>query len=327
MNSLSNQTEPQIKETVDCLCCQSAEFEPVLGELRDTDGGEQLDEPFRSMTFQLVRCKSCRTVYLRERVTADQIGRFYSHEYHCYKPFAERGAIMQFLAMRLAQSKIKAIQSLLPKESNTVLDYGCGSGSWLELMKLARVPWHLIGSDIIESQVEMVKKLGVEAFVADEHNIAEKLAGRKVGLVHMNHVIEHLPDPIGTLAKLREVLVPGGVIYGQTPNIDSWDCRRFGKYWSQWHVPRHLVLYDPATLKLHAQKAGLDVIFVKSSLSSATNWANSILKESAMKAGQPYGLSSHPLYPALTIALLPLAVAESILGSTSNIDFALQRRS
>jgi len=285
-----------------------------------------LEEPLRSMRFQLVSCLQCDTVYLRQRPKQSEIGAFYAGEYHCYKSFSERGALMSTLAKLLASSKLKVIEKLMPSGSRTVLDYGCGSGTWIELMKIAGAPFEMIGSDIIPDQIEAAKKLGIEAFVANEDDLREKLGERKVGLVHMNHVIEHLPDPIKVLKRLSDVLVDGGIIYGQTPNIDSADCRFFGKAWVQWHIPRHLVLYTPETLAKHAAAAGLEVVFIKNSLSSATNWANSILKQSAMKAGKEYHLSSHPLYPVLILASMPQTALQLIFSRTSNIDFAFRKK-
>lgn len=323
--SLSKRAE-DVLETVNCLLCGSDRFKDLVPEgIVDTDGGEYLEEPLRSMRFQLVSCLECDTVYLRQRPKQSEIGAFYAGEYHCYKSFNERGALMCTLGKLLAASKLKAIEKLMPPGSKTVLDYGCGSGSWIELMKIAGAPFEMIGSDIIPEQIEVARKLGIEAFVANEDDLQEKLGGRKVGLIHMNHVIEHLPDPVKVLKALRDVLVDGGVIYGQTPNIDSADCRMFSKYWVQWHIPRHLVLYTPETIRKHAEAAGLEVVFIKNSLSSATNWANSILKRQAMKAGKEYHLSSHPLYPVLILASMPQTALQLIFSRTSNIDFAFRK--
>lgn len=319
-------SDDEVRETVDCLLCQSGSFKDLAPEgIRDTDGSEYLQEPLRSMRFQLVSCSRCDTVYLRQRPRQSEIGAFYAGEYHCYKSFKQRGALMATLAKFLAASKVKMIKNLMPSGYSTVLDYGCGSGTWIELMKMAGAPFDMIGTDVVEEPIKLARKLGIEAFVANEDDLKDKLGDKKVGLVHMNHVIEHLPDPVNVLKKLKDVLVDGGVIYGQTPNIDSADCRIFGQYWVQWHIPRHLVLYTPETLRKHASAAGLEIVFIKNSLSSATNWANSILKQSAMKAGREYHLSSHPLYPALILLMIPAAAVQLFFSRTSNIDFAFRK--
>jgi len=146
-----------------------------------------------------------------------------------------------------------------------------------------------------------------------------------VGVIHLFHVIEHLPDPVDVLRKLADTLEPGGAIYGQTPNIAAWDCRLFGPYWSQWHVPRHLVLYTPETLRAHAEAAGLVVREISNSLSSATGWANSLEKWVALKRGKNFMPSSSSLYPLLTLAAIPLTLVQQLFSTTGNIDFILEK--
>ena len=54
-------------------------------------------------------------------------------------------------------------------------------------------------------------------------------------VILMFHVLEHLPDPVDTLAKLAERLSPDGLIYVEVPNLndalitlyDIEACRRF----------------------------------------------------------------------------------------------------
>ena len=39
---------------------------------------------------------------------------------------------------------------------------------------------------------------------------------------------------------------PGGVLFGETPNVDCWDFRLFGRYWGALHVPlKHHALWPP----------------------------------------------------------------------------------
>lgn len=313
-------------ERVDCLECGSGAFEPVTDALTDTDVYGELSEPFASMRFTFVRCTNCSTVYLRERVSQAHLAHFYNAEYHCYRSFDDRGLIFRWLSKLLTRSKVRAIERLFPGEGRRLVDYGCGTGSWLELIRRSGVSWDLTGTEINDSQIERVKAQGLNGFVCDHRNVAQFVEPGSVGVVHLFHVIEHLPDPIEALGALGELLEPGGAIFGQTPNVDSWDCRLFGRYWSQWHVPRHLVLYTPDQLVRHAEAAGLEVQSVRSSLVSATNWAASIQKWWALRGNHAYGgLQSGKLYPLLTLGMIPLTLIQSMLSETSGIDFVLRR--
>ena len=308
-------------EETDCPGCGAAETTPATPVIADTDLYGEAEEPYASMRFQYLRCTSCDTVYLHHRIRQHELAYFYNHEYHCYNSYDERGFVFKHLALMSTRAKVKLLTELFPSERRVLLDYGCGAGVWLELLCRAGVDWQLIVTEISETQIEAVRSLGLEGHVCDEDGLADVVKPESVGVIQLFHVIEHLPDPIDVLKKLAERLEPGGAIYGQTPNVDSWDCRLFGPCWSQWHVPRHLVLYTPETLAAHARAAGLEVKAIQSSMSGATGWANSLEKWIALRRGRDFMPSSSPLYPYLTLAAIPITILQHLFSWTSNIDF------
>ena len=141
----------------------------------------------------------------------------------------------------------------------------------------------------------------------------------------MFHVIEHVPSPKRVLSRLKEALVPGGVIVGQTPNCASYGCRFWGESWNQWHVPHHFVLFTHETLARHAASAGLEVVAISSSLSGATQWAQSGLRAWAARRHRPFLATAEPLYPPLILAAVPLTLLEMAFGHTCHMDFVLRR--
>ena len=80
----------------------------------------------------------------------------------------------------------------------------------------------------------------------------------KFDLITMFHTIEHLPDPIDTLVKLRDRLDDNGTLIIETPNADDalltlYGCKSFEEftYWSC-----HLYMFDDETLGEVAKRAG-----------------------------------------------------------------------
>jgi 2-polyprenyl-3-methyl-5-hydroxy-6-metoxy-1,4-benzoquinol methylase len=313
----------QYFEEVDCLCCGSSASVPATPVMPDTDLYGEAEQPYCDMRFQYVRCTACDTVYLRRRICQQELDYFYNNEYHCYQSYDDRGFIFKHLALAVTRGKIRTLQGLFPSDNRVLLDYGCGAGIWLELLRRGGVDWRLIGTEVNSRSIEAVHALGLEGYHCDENSLSEYIKAESVGVIHLFHVIEHLPDPIDVLRKLAATLEPGGAIYGQTPNIDAWDCKLFGQYWSQWHVPRHLVLYTPDTLRAHAAAAGLEVKSISNSLSSATGWANSLEKWYALQKGRQFMPSSSKLYPYLTLAAIPLTLVQQLFSTTGNIDFVL----
>lgn len=311
----------QYFEEVDCVCCGAGSSVPATPVMPDTDLYGEPESPYDQMLFQYVRCTECETVYLRRRIRQQELDYFYNNEYHCYQSYDERGFIFKHLALAVTRGKIRTLEKLFPGENRLLLDYGCGAGIWLELLRRSGVDWRLVGTEVNARSIEATRALGIEGYLCDENSLARYVEPASVGVIHLFHVIEHLPDPIHVLCKLADTLEPGGAIYGQTPNIDAWDCKLFGRYWSQWHVPRHLVLYTPQTLRRHAEAAGLEVKLLGNSLSSATGWANSLEKWIALKRGRNFMPSSSRLYPYLTLAAIPLTLVQQLFSTTGNMDF------
>lgn len=78
-------------------------------------------------------------------------------------------------------------------------------------------------------------------------------------VVTMVDVIEHVPQPLEVIRRVREVLAPGGIMLIVTPNVGSWAARLLG--WRWWHFrAAHIGYFTPKTLDLLMGRAGLSRI-------------------------------------------------------------------
>ena len=315
-----------LRETVKCPLCKSSRTTELYRPQPDLDNYGHLIAPYQSMTFGHVRCDECGTAFLQDRVRQENIAVFYAGEYHCFRPFAERGHIIATAAKFLARRRAREIGRYLKSERDIVLDYGCGSGTWIREFKELGIRWRMIGTDVVSVAVDLARKNSVEAYLADENTIADIIKPNSVRVIHMFHVIEHLPDPIDVLRKLRPLLTDDGIIIGQTPNIDSWDAKIFGRYWAQWHGPRHLVLYTPDTLRRHTEAAGYKAISIRSTPMSVSNWAASMLKAWALSRGREFHPTDGPIYPLLMLSMIPVVAVQMTVSYTGSIDFVLSKK-
>ena len=316
---------PRPRVVADCDFCGSSRHSPILPPLLDDEGQEALPLAFRTQRFPLVRCGDCGLVYLRERPDPRDLEVYYPADYKCFQSYEQRGAIMRLLAGLLARSKLRQIEALMPPGTRRLLDYGCGTGTWLTQLRRLGCDLDMIGTDVFEGPLSALRAEGIPAYRCDEETLLQHVEPASVGVVHLFHVIEHVPSPKRVLARLGEALAPGGVILGQTPNCASVGCRFWGELWNQWHAPHHFVVFTDRTLRRHAESVGLEVAAISNSLSSATQWAQSTLRWLARRRGRAFLATAEPAYPPLILAFLPLTAAEWALGHTCHMDFVLRR--
>jgi len=119
------------------------------------------------------------------------------------------------LAMRTAS---QAAAFLLPhlRAGMHVLDAGCGPGSISLGLAAAVAPGEVVGIDIQPSQVEQARALAAQRGVTnvrfEASNVYElPFPDGFFDAAFANSVLQHLREPVRTLAELRRVLRPGGI--------------------------------------------------------------------------------------------------------------------
>src|SRR5262249_34142862 len=81
----------------------------------------------------------------------------------------------------------------------------------------------------------------------------------KVDVIVMLDVIEHLPDPRGTLVLLNRHLGAGGIIVITTGDFDSVVARLCGRHWRLMTPPQHLWFFSRESIIRLAESLGLRV--------------------------------------------------------------------
>lgn len=223
--------------------------------------------------FRYVKCNRCGLIYEDPRPTPDKI-------MGLYPPFY--GTAVRNPSEN-PQSKInvpvhhihrKIIERFIPKTSRSIFDIGCGSGFFLEYMR--RRGWRVSGIDPSAEHVIYANRyLGLQDVHKGRWPIDHEPTN-DVNVVSLFHVIEHLPSPIAALIAIDQILRPGGIVVMETPNVKSWPAKVFGPRWVTLDAPRHLNLFSKRTLRYCLNKAGFEVLMLKSFSPSTMEYSESI---------------------------------------------------
>ena len=243
-------------------------------------------------TWQMFECLTCGSAYLDPRPTQQSIGLayrgYYTHEMTEPAIVRRLGRVRRWLhdsmngyanarygvglapANRIGSWIVRIIPPLksavdaywrqLPNIRNgvkTVLDIGCGNGGFLA--RVAQAGWSVFGVEPDDEAVERCRAKGLNVVVGG----VEKLAKFSTGTfdwVTLSHVIEHVHDPRTLLQEALRILKPGGILWLETPNIQSEGHRKYEVYWRGLEVPRHLVIFNRLSLRQLLEQCGFTAI-------------------------------------------------------------------
>lgn len=114
-----------------------------------------------------------------------------------------------------------------------LMDFGAGTGDFVRYM--GSHGWRTVGIEPSPAARRRAadKGIGLQPALPDAE-------GRLFDVITLWHVLEHLPDPEGSIRELSGFLKPGGWLVLALPNFRSFDARHYRSDWAAYDVPRHL---------------------------------------------------------------------------------------
>jgi 2-polyprenyl-3-methyl-5-hydroxy-6-metoxy-1,4-benzoquinol methylase len=294
-----------------CVLC-GQEGRMLFGPMRD----QMFDAPG---VWNLLRCPGCGFAWLNPRPLAEDIGILY-RQYHTHAPqpgwndnrgrwrdwakesvlasafgYEDRvrssggrvlGRVLSWLEP-LRELVGATVMWLSATDRGRLLDVGCGSGGFLK--KMQDLGWEASGVEPDPSAARVAREhYGLDVTCETLEEAA--LSAGQFDVITMNHVIEHLPDPITSLQECGRVLKDTGRLVVTTPNVDSLGRRLFRTSWRGLEVPRHLQLFSVTTLAECVRRAGLHVQEVRTTANSA-RWMSAasrlLERDGSLSGGAP----------------------------------------
>lgn len=137
-----------------------------------------------------------------------------------------------------------------------ILDVGCGSGKWLLFMQRQGYV-NLMGQDVSGPAASRLKPFGIPVVVGTLPEVG--LPAELFDLIRMEHVLEHVSNPIEYLNEARRLLKSHGRIVMTVPAIESLSYKISGRDWLALEFPLHIYHYSLQSLRHIASRSGLTI--------------------------------------------------------------------
>jgi SAM-dependent methyltransferase len=194
-------------------------------------------------------CCDCSHQFMNPQPTWEELVPYYGEDYNPYEEFKDQDH------REIAKANETGLLRHIPiPRSKRVLDLGCGGGAFLRIAKkLGAIEQ---GVEPSEYAAQVCRNQGLNVFTGTLEQFAEQ-ADVKFDFITASHVMEHVPDPVGTFRTMRNLLSPFGVIWIGVPNA-SYSIHRAlkGKHLIA-DLPLHLMQFTPKSLVIAGERAGL----------------------------------------------------------------------
>ena len=199
--------------------------------------------------YALWECRDCRSITTEHILDDEGAKAYYGHGYFHGKDYQDYEASESIAKRNFDRFavRLRAIQ-----RQGRLLEVGCAYGYFLDI---ARRFWDVAGVDISAVAVEnCALRYGQAVHCGSLLNL--DIQSRDYDLIVAWDVIEHLDDPRACVARIYQLLKPGGHLVLTTGNVRSL-LARFQKHnWRLLTPPSHLTFFSDHGMRVMLDAAG-----------------------------------------------------------------------
>ncbi len=242
-------------------------------------------------------------------------------------PAPAMGELATKLLDRFIAQRVQRVRPLLPTDrSPVVIDVGAGACAFANAMAGT-------GCDVIAFEPNGATATRATSGVRFEAGLFDASAVAAAGIrdasadaVTLWHSLEHMPDPVATLALARRLLRDGGVLYVSVPNLDSLQADLAREWWCYLDIPHHVSHFTPLGLHRAIARAGFSSVthqhwseeyeifgFFQSLLNVLTRSQNYYYNRA--KKGRASDAGPYPAWTAYLSAVGPLLLPVALFGA------------
>lgn len=226
-----------MEELTHCPVCDNTEFAPFI---------ECKDYTVSKEKFKIVSCKKCNFKFTNPRPEEENLGGYYESDEYISHSNTSAGLISKLYQAARHYTLAKKLQlvSSLSKKKGAILDYGCGTGEFLNTCENAK--WETVGVEpSVVGRKQAKDNYGLEVY-EDIFNPA--FDQKQFNVITLWHVLEHVSKLKPTLEKILSLIPNGGHLVIAVPNPASLDANIYKEHWAAYDVPRHLYHFTPDSI-------------------------------------------------------------------------------
>ena len=236
------------RENVECVAC----------------GSDLAAVEFTKQGFDYSRCRSCASLFVSPRPSAEQFHHFYqaspSSEYWAKEFFP---VVAEARREKIFRPRVHELLKLCEAKNlqiRQIVDVGAGYGIFLEEWR-ERVPEaELIA---VEPSPELASVCRSKGLTVHESVLEEVDASNiQADLAVCFEVLEHVHNPYEFLTKMVRLVRPGGYLLISTLSIDGFDLQLLGAQSDQISPPHHINFLSVDGMRLLFRRLGMTDISV-----------------------------------------------------------------
>lgn len=237
--------QERVRDHLPCLLC----------------GGTRTRTRHEKPPFRIVACEQCSLVFTLPRLASEDLAAMYQTDYWTSASAKDFG-YTDYLAdeelyLRTFRLRSRLVRRRIPPPA-ALLDVGCAAGFALRAFR--ELGYEVWGVELSASMAAQARQRAGDQRV--HCGVLEEglFGGRRFDVITMFDVVEHVEDPIALLATARAMLTEQGILLIETQNVRSWFARLLGIRWQHYKFEEHLYHFDPRTVRVLLDRAGLELL-------------------------------------------------------------------
>ena len=233
--------------------------------------------------FTITQCANCDFVFTNPRPDECTIARYYeSPDYisHSNKKEGFLNRVYQVIRNYSLKRKL-ALISRYSESDKTILDLGCGTGTFLYECSLNG--W--IGEGIEPNKTARDNAFKEYKLIIKDEPAIIDFKPKSFQIITLWHVLEHVYHLKKRLDEISFILKDNGKIIIALPNYQSYDAAHYNQKWAAYDVPRHLYHFSGKSIRNLLEQFGYSCI--ESIPMKFDSYYVSILSEKYSKSNMP----------------------------------------